>query len=69
MHGRGSTEAEDRTLTHAAFYGLYLRRCGYDPDEVAVLVMRRYPRARPWLEQWVRGEKQKLSLDLSTNEP
>lgn len=51
MYVRSSSVSEDRYLARAAFYGLYLRRQGYDPDEAAVLVMRRYPRVRPWLEK------------------
>ena len=55
MHVRTTTEAEDRERARAALYGLFLRRQGYARDEAASLVIRRYPRLRPWLEKLARA--------------
>ena len=58
MYRRSGTSADkEQDLARAAFYGLYLRQvCGYAPDEAAALVIDCYPRARPWLEQFLRYE-------------
>lgn len=57
MHARNTTEAEDRERARAALYGLFLRQSGYACDEAAVLVIERYPRARPTLEKLTRPER------------
>ena len=50
---------ESRTVLHAALYGLYLRQLGYDADEAAVLVSRRYPVVQRRLQQLVSREEVK----------
>ncbi len=54
-HRKRARAERDAYYAHAAYYGLYLRHVeGLAADEAAVLVMERYPLARPFLERLTR---------------